>query len=222
MERPLGIFETAETLTDAAAPFNVVGVIELDTGISSDGLSSALERAQRRHPLLRARIVDPGDGWRYDLGGAPPIPLEIIERRDASHWREIAETELNRAFDIQAGPLMRCSLLAGDPGTTASELIVSILHTVIDGTSAINLVNEILEDWNATTAGLSLKEPEVLDLQPPVEAILPLRIPRSPIQTAHRRIHGPSTGRRNRLSPPCTRNPQHDRPQDRQVPASQS
>ncbi len=98
MERPLGIFETAETLTDAAAPFNVVGVIELDTGISPDGLSAALDRAQRRHPLLRARIVDPGDGWHYDLDSTPRIPLEIIRRRDAFHWQEIVETELNRAL----------------------------------------------------------------------------------------------------------------------------
>jgi len=173
MERPLGIFETAETLTDAAAPFNVVGVIELDTGIGSGGLSSALERAQRRHPLLRARIVDPGDGWRYDLDGAPPIPLEIIERRDASHWWEIAEAELNRVFDIETGPLMRCILLVGNQGTTASELIVSFLHTIIDGTSAINLVREILEDWNASAASHRLTDPEILNLQPPVEEFFP-------------------------------------------------
>jgi hypothetical protein len=173
MERPLGIFETAETLTDAAAPFNVVGVIELDTGISPGGLSAALERAQRRHPLLRARIVDPGDGWRYDLDGAPRIPLEIIKRRDASHWREIVEAELNRAFDLETGPLMRCILLVGKSGTTASELVVSFLHTIIDGTSAVNLVREILEAWNASASGRRLKEPEILELQPPVEAFFP-------------------------------------------------
>jgi hypothetical protein len=173
MERPLGIFETAETLTDAYTPFNVVGVIELETGISAHGLRTALDRAQHRHPLLRARIVDPGDGWHYDLDGAPAIPLEIIERRDADHWRQVAEAELNRPFDIGTGPLMRCSLLVGESGTIASELVVSFLHTIIDGTSAINLVHEILEAWDAAAAGRSLNEPEILELQPPVEEFFP-------------------------------------------------
>jgi hypothetical protein len=173
MERPLGIFETAETLTDAVAPFNVVGVIELDTGISTGGLRTALDRAQRRHPLLRARVVDPGNGWHFDLDGVPRIPLEIIKRRDASHWTEIVEIELNRAFDIEIGPLMRCTLLVGPPGTTASELVVSFLHTIIDGTSAINLVREILEAWDAAAAGRRLHAPEILALQPPVEESFP-------------------------------------------------
>lgn len=37
MGRPLGIFETAETLTDQSAPFNGVGVIELATGVFVTG-----------------------------------------------------------------------------------------------------------------------------------------------------------------------------------------
>lgn len=173
MERPLGIFETAETLTDAFAPFNVVGVIKLETGVSPNGLKNALEQARRRHPLLRARIVDPGTGWRYDLDGVPGIPLETIERRGASHWREIAERELNRAFDIETGPLMRCAQLIGKPGTTESELVVTFLHTIIDGNSAINLMREILEAWDASAAGRGTIEPEVLDLMPPVETFFP-------------------------------------------------
>lgn len=173
MERQLGIFETAETLTDAYAPFNVVGVIEFESGISTKGLRTALDRAQRRHPLLRARIRRHRGAFHYDLDEVPPIPLEIIDRTGEDQWRRIAETELNRAFDIETGPLMRCSLLVGKSGTTASELVVSFLHTIIDGNSAINLVREILESWDAVATGRDLGEPRVLELLPPVEAFFP-------------------------------------------------
>jgi len=173
MERRLGIFETAETLTDAASPFNVVGVVEIETTIGPTGLREALDRAQRRHPLLRAKIVEDDDGFAYDLDGVPPIPLEIVDRSGDDHWLRVAESELNRSFDIGAGPLARCSLLTDGSGARASELVVCFLHTIIDGTSAVNLVREMLESWDAAAAGRSLSTPEVLALQPPVEAFFP-------------------------------------------------
>lgn len=173
MERPLGIFETAETLTDATAPFNVVGVIELETGINRNHLRFALDRAQRRHPLLRVRIVERKGRFFYSQDDVPRIPLEIVDRRSNDHWREIAEVELNRRFDCETGPLMRCTLLESAPGDVTSELVVSFLHTIIDGTSAVNLVREILEAWDASAAGHPLDESGVLEILPPVEAFFP-------------------------------------------------
>jgi len=173
MDRPLGIFETAETLTNAAAPFNVVGVIDFSSAIGSTGLREALDRAQRRHPLLRARIVEIDGGFAYDLDGVPPIPLEIVERTGDDHWRRVAETELNRAFDLEKGPLMRCTLLIDGSGTNATELVLCFLHTIIDGSSAVSLVREILVAWEAEAAGRSPGTPESLALQPPVESFFP-------------------------------------------------
>jgi hypothetical protein len=173
MERALGIFETAETLTDAYAPFNVVGVLELETAVDSAGLRHALDRAQRRHPLLRVRIIERDGVFVYEAGDIPEIPLEIVQRSGPDHWQEVAEAELNRAFDLSTGPFMRCTLLGGGPDDRDSELVVSFLHTMIDGASAINLMREILETWDAAAAGRDLPEPEVLLLQPPVESFFP-------------------------------------------------
>ena len=173
MERALGIFETAETLTDRDAPFNVVGVIELQTVIDPTELRAALDRAQRRHPLLRVRIIDRDGSFHYTNGEIPPIPLAVVKRRDASHWHEVAESELNHAFDIGTGPFMRCTLLIGGSDASDAELVVSFLHTIIDGASAVNLIREILEDWDALTGGRPLDEPEILELQPPVESFFP-------------------------------------------------
>lgn len=173
MERRLGIFETAETLTNAAAPFNVVGVIDFSSAIEPGGLREALDRAQRRHPLLRARIVEIDGGFVYDLEGVPPIPLEIIERTGDEHWTGIAETELNRPFDLETGPLVRCTLLTDGADGEAAELVLSFLHAIIDGSSAVNLVREIFIDWEAAAAGRDLDPPESLALQPPVETFFP-------------------------------------------------
>jgi hypothetical protein len=105
--RPLGTFELAQMLTDDYAPFNVVAVFEITGELSAQELGSALVTLQRRHAMLRVRIVQESRLRRFFVeDGTPAIPLEISERTGDEQWISIAEEELGRRVDTEVGPLM--------------------------------------------------------------------------------------------------------------------
>lgn len=149
LHRPLGTFETALALTGERAPFVVVAVIHFEAGPGPDRLRRALDRLQRRYPLLRVRIVRRGSEFRYDSEEVPPVPLEVVRRDGEEHWKRLAEAELNRPFDAARGPLLRCTYLvspaeSGAVGTGSSDLALTFHHAVMDGTSGTVFVNRLL------------------------------------------------------------------------------
>jgi hypothetical protein len=170
--RPLGSFETAQALTDAHSPFNVVAVLRLQNGPVETTIRHALDALQERHPLLRAAIVPSDHGLRF----APcdrPIALERFDRDDDSTWKRHAETELNRAFDAKAGPLMRCRLVSDGGQGGSSEIILSFHHSVIDGASGTNALAELLGACASIEAGETPEIGPPLPLLQPSEAIFP-------------------------------------------------
>jgi len=202
MRRHLGTFETAATLTNDVAPFVVVVVLELDGGPSLERLRAALAILQRRHPLLRVRIVESAGRFWYEPladrssrpdgrdGGAdgpqgpPPIPLRPVTRAGDEHWQRVAEEELNRRIDSAAGPLMRCvyvtpSASAGAPvtGSGASarcEILLAFHHAIMDATSGTALVRELLSLCDpAVRPDLAMELPRERSVLPPVETLFP-------------------------------------------------
>src|SRR3954451_10674014 len=68
-------------------------VLRLDGCIEADFLAQALERLQRRHPKLRAVIIQGPDGrHRYHFDQTtPPIPFQITDYEEGEPaWREAA------------------------------------------------------------------------------------------------------------------------------------
>ncbi len=171
MDRDLGRFETALTLTDVRSPLNTVVVVRLAGAPSPEALRGALDRAQRRHPLLRARILRAGRRYRFAAADpAPPIPLTTGERSSDTAWTAAAEDELAARLDAAAGPLMRCRLLAGEG---RGELLLTFHHAVMDAASATHLAGEILEAWGALAAGEAPPAPAPLPPLPPAEDFFP-------------------------------------------------
>jgi hypothetical protein len=150
--RPLAGLEHAMRLTEDVTPFNVVLVLQIDGVLSTPTLRTALDALQRRHPLLRSRILPAGKKYLLQFDVAGPIPLEVAERQGAEGWIAAAEEELHRPFDLTAGPLVRCRHLSGPSG---GDLIVTIHHTIVDAASAPHLLGELL----SLCAGRALGEP---------------------------------------------------------------
>jgi hypothetical protein len=144
MRRELGTFETALTLTGRHAPFVVVVVLELAGGPSPERLRLALDALQRRHPPLAARIVERKGRFRFEPDGTPPIPLEVEPRSKDGRWAEVAESELDRPIDAEAGPLLRCVYLAPAGAGGPAEIVLTLHHAVIDAASAALLAGELL------------------------------------------------------------------------------
>lgn len=172
--RPLGTFETALTLTGRHAPFVVVVVLELDGGPPLPRLRAALDALQRRHPLLAVRIAEESGRFRFETDGVPPIPLTLLQRSGDALWTRVAEAELGRPLDEEAGPLARCTYLAPAGADGRAEIVLTFHHAVIDGASAQALAGELLDLCAPEgAAGASADGPGPAPPLPPVEDLFP-------------------------------------------------
>lgn len=156
--RKLAGLEYAMRLSDDVTPFNIVAVVRIEGDLPLASLRDALDEVQRRHRLLRSRIVPAGKDYFFHFDVTAPIPLDVRQRVDANSWIAAAQDELHRAFDLPAGPLLRCLYLSDASG---GDLVVTIHHTIIDGTSAVHLFGELLSlcaGQTPSAAGETLEE----------------------------------------------------------------
>ena len=65
MKRKLGKFETASAITGENFAWNIVAVIIIEGKLSPQDLRSALDIAQKRHPMLNVRIVRQKKGYEF-------------------------------------------------------------------------------------------------------------------------------------------------------------
>ncbi len=150
--RKLAGFEHSMRITDEHTPFSVVAVLRLAGTLSPSALRGALDTLQRRHPLLRARIVPAGSDYEFRFDVAGPIPLDVGERPPADGWIAVAQDEMQRRIDMAAGPLARCRYLVGPSG---GDVIFTLPHSIADGGGGVQLFRELL----ALCAGRALDEP---------------------------------------------------------------
>ena len=146
--RSLAGLELAMRVTDDVAPFNVVMVLRVEGELPIATLRNALDELQRRHRLLRARILSEGKGHAFHFDSTGPIPLEVSERAGHERWITAAEDEFQVRFPLADGPLMRCRYLSDAQG---GDLIVTLHHTIVDASSARHLLGELLDLCSGVT-----------------------------------------------------------------------
>jgi hypothetical protein len=139
--RQLAGLEHAMRITDDVVPFNVVIVLRLDGELAPSALRSALDALQRRHPLLRATLLTAKKKPFFQFDTAGPIPLEVCERPTPESWIAVAEEELGRRINLVAGPLVRCRYLLG---RSCGDLVITFQHVIIDATSVVRLIGDLL------------------------------------------------------------------------------
>jgi hypothetical protein len=148
--RKLAGIEQALRFIDDVVPFNVVVVLRVEGDLPTARLRAALDELQNRHPLLQARILAANEEYCFRFGGMGPIPIEICDPSPADSWLAAAEEELHQRFELVAGPLMRCRYLRNQSG---GHLIIALHHTIVDGVSAAQLLNELLSVCACQAAG---------------------------------------------------------------------
>ena len=111
-------------------------------------LKSALRQLQERHPLLRARIVEPRDRERHFRFHVSPeagdLPLVVQEPGSASTWRTIAENEFHIDFDARYACHWRVSFLPATEVEGPHALIMMFHHALADGICMVAFVQELL------------------------------------------------------------------------------
>ncbi|MBT3338962.1 MAG: hypothetical protein HN855_14965 [Anaerolineae bacterium] len=141
MLRKLGIFEKAMLIANKHAPFNIVSVLRLKNAPSPEIVEGALKALQERQPLLRAHIVDKRKKAFFEAFSSPELPFHVIKRTSKEQWRDIAEEEMAFRYDHRTKPLFRAIYLYNNRD---AELILNVHHAIMDATSGMNLLNELL------------------------------------------------------------------------------
>ena len=164
MQYPLGPLE--ETFWSVGNRFHGdgTGTISARLGgiVRPETLSGALAILQKRHPRLRARIVTSKSGRAcYEVSPSmSPIPV-FVKRFPAQElpWASEAQRSLEIDFNPQ-GPLVHVTVLQSDV-CPVSELMLTIHHSLTDGTAGLMLLHQLLANYEELWSGKSLES--VLD-----------------------------------------------------------
>lgn len=129
---------------DAAATVNCIFTAKIRGAITLEGLIYALGKVQQKHPLLGVVIREDENGRPYFVSDTkiPPVPVQIVERRNDDHWETVSALEWGRTFDVRKGPLARVIWLRSDE---VSDLLLVLPHCICDGTSILALMRELLQ-----------------------------------------------------------------------------
>lgn len=149
-------------------PFNILGMAAFRGTAPVAAWQKAVEALQVRHPLLNCRLADE---YRLEPVSNEELPLTIQQRRSEKHWEQAARDALNERLDLSSGPLLRFVLLQdGRQG----EVILSGLHSIVDGASGLNLLHELLQNVAAAASGIALPYAKPLPELPELDDLLPL------------------------------------------------
>jgi hypothetical protein len=154
LDRDLGPFEHLLWLTDQWTPRHFAVAARLRGRVDVTPLRDALRRAQRCHPALRAGIdPDPARCPRFVSGDPAEIPLKVHDRTSGDEWRTELVSELATPFETRRAPLLRAVLARG---SSVSELILVVHHSVGDALAAAYVIRQLVEDLegNRTTRPL--------------------------------------------------------------------
>lgn len=147
---------------------NAVLAARITGPLETAAVRDALDRLQRRHPLLRSRIESRAPGQVLFSPCDRPLVLreEAIAREG---WVEACEAELATPHPAE-GPLFRCTILRHGPGE--ATLLIVFHHSIGDGRAGTHLFRELL-----AMAGGQAPEREPLPLRPALESEIFARVP---------------------------------------------
>ncbi|MDR2974897.1 MAG: condensation domain-containing protein, partial [Propionibacteriaceae bacterium] len=133
----------------------VVTKVSVDGAFDPEQFGRAIDALTDAHPFIRAtvRVDDQGEAW-YDLDSAAPCEIHIKQGRSSEpgqeRWLDTAQSELQRRFDWERGPLVRFFAFH-DP--TGFDLMIVAHHLLGDGCALVTLTR----DLTRALAGLSIE-----------------------------------------------------------------
>ncbi|SFN05582.1 Uncharacterized protein, contains a NRPS condensation (elongation) domain [Chryseobacterium oleae] len=128
---------------DPETPVNCVFTAKIKGNIPEENFKAALEKIQQKHPLLRTRIDNSSEKYPFFIEEKEmePIPLRIVERKTDEDWLQESESEWFRLFKDDKKPLAQLVWIRGNE---VSEILWVLPHCICDGTSLVNLMQELL------------------------------------------------------------------------------
>jgi amino acid adenylation domain-containing protein len=151
-----------ERLQPGSGAYHIPAAVRLRGRLDVSALGRSLDEVVRRHEALRTRFVEVDSPDSLDTAVQQVLPAErgllrVVDLGDldeAAREREVSlrvRAEVERPFDLAAGPLVRAVLLR--LGAEEHALLVTMHHIASDGWSVGVLVRELGELYAAFAAG---------------------------------------------------------------------
>jgi amino acid adenylation domain-containing protein len=148
-----------EQLGISAHAYHLLKVIALRGPLQVTALARSLQEIIRRHEILRTTFVSVDGQPRQIIGPVTPLPLPIVEQRGVPEAERealvhrLAREEVQCAFDLAQGPLVRAKLIRLD--AEEHVLILTMHHIVADGWSQSVFWGELAALYESFAAGRS-------------------------------------------------------------------
>lgn len=127
-------------------PCNISMAITIKGNLQKELIRKSLEKVQRRHPILQARLYVNDKGEPHFIWGEiGQIPIEIIPRTHNDLYKKIVAKEFITPFETginSSYPLIRVKLLNSE---SVSDLIITIPHVIGNGMSMVFLFRDIID-----------------------------------------------------------------------------
>ncbi len=168
MLRPLSQME--RMLWKMAEHFQIFGTmtVRIAGTFSVDELRAALARVRLRQPWLGVRISSSDAfGACFQTTNVPDFVVRVVDPAAEDTWLTAAAQEHQLPFSFATGPLVRFALLRS---AKFSDLVIIANHLLVDGTTLIYLIEEILQQLGDPEAAgpPSTAMPPLEDLLPPL------------------------------------------------------
>jgi hypothetical protein len=167
-------------------PYNMVVAVRVRGAVTPLELRSALDRAQRRHPLLGVNTEIGANRLPFFVSeGVGAIPLAVVESAEPEAARRLFDSELSARFERDGReqprlPLIRVTLLVPKAADTAVDLVFTVQHVIGDGLSLAYLVRDLLTFIEQPQGPIA-----VLDAPASAEDLLPPKVRRRLPRSAH-------------------------------------
>ena len=125
-------------------PISITFPISIKGNIPHSRVRLALDKLQKRHPALRARIE--GCYLVYEDTDFRPIPLRIVYRVSENTWETEKEKFVPEPYNYEEGPLLRVLWVKSNE---VSEFVFTALHAIMDWKSCVILMKEFYILLNA-------------------------------------------------------------------------
>ncbi|XP_070562068.1 uncharacterized protein [Ptychodera flava] len=145
--------------------------------LTSELVTAAAKVLQRKHPLLKMKIMEDSNSKVKVQYFIPMEELVVdVDDIEAESWEDVHAMEMKTNFNLSTGPLWRVRLLRSnenqESGVHKHILAVSFVHFIADGNCIMRLFDELMDTLNQISNNESVAE-TTLPLLPPVEHFFP-------------------------------------------------
>lgn len=164
--RPLDTIEAIFATLARYQAFQSAHLAVIEGPLDEALLTRALQRVQRRHPILNARIETDSHGYRFVPGPVVEAPWKVARGVHPIERPRHVEEALNTPITDEDPLPWRVALLQAPEGIRTHALILSAHHALMDGVGSLRVLEDLLGACADVLGGVPDREAPLAPLPP--------------------------------------------------------